>query len=367
MDITAAVLDEAGGPFVLKQVELAAPGPDEVLVELHATGLCHTDVAVQHGFTPFPLPGVLGHEGSGVVAAVGPGVAGLAEGDHVALSFSSCGACDNCRSGVPSYCDTFVARNLLGARADGSRPLTLDGKGLGSNFFGQSSFASHTVAHARSVVKIPEQVPLALAAPLGCGVQTGAGAVLKSLRAQAGSSVLVLGGGSVGLSAVMGAVLAGAETIVVVEPVESRRLVAKDLGATHVLDPADGKLAEQIRGVVPQGVRHAVDTTAKAAVLTEVVQAMAKRGSIALLGIPSEPAAVFPLSLGLSQILGLSVVGVVEGDSDPQTFVPWLLQQYLQGRFPIDRLVSTMPFADINEAVAAQVRGDVIKAVLTHR
>ncbi|BBB01296.1 putative dehydrogenase [Actinacidiphila reveromycinica] len=367
MDITAAVIEEAGSPFVLKQVELADPGPDEVLVELHATGLCHTDLAVQHGFTPFPLPGVLGHEGSGVVRAVGPGVLGLAAGDHVALSFASCGECGNCRDKVPSYCDTFVARNFMGARIDGTRPLSLDGAGLGSNFFGQSSFASHTVAHTRSVVKIPAEVPLPLAAPLGCGVQTGAGAVLNSLQVTAGSSVLVLGGGSVGLSAVMGAVLAGAETVIVVEPLESRRLVAKDLGATHVLDPEDGGIAEQVRGIVPQGVRYAVDTTAKSAVLAEVVQAMAKRGRVALLGIPSEPTAVLPLSLGLSQILGLSVVGVVEGDSDPHTFIPWLLDQYLQGRFPLDRLVTTLPFADINEAAAAQVRGDAIKVVLTHR
>ncbi|MFI2207876.1 NAD(P)-dependent alcohol dehydrogenase [Streptomyces sp. NPDC020192] len=366
MKITAAVLDKTGEPFALKEVELVDPGQDEVLVELHATGLCHTDVAVQHGATPFPLPGVLGHEGSGVVRAVGPGVTGLAAGDHVALSFSSCGACGNCRDGVPSYCDTFVARNFMGARIDGTRPLSLDGEGLGSNFFGQSSFASHAVAHVRSVVKIPAEVPLALAAPLGCGIQTGAGAVLTSLRVAEGSSVLVLGGGSVGLSAVMGAVLAGAETIIVVEPLESRRLVAKDLGATHVLDPEAGKLTEQIRGIVPQGVRYAVDTTAKPAVLAEVVPAMTKRGSIALLGIPSEPTAVLPLSLGLSQILGLTVVGVVEGDSDPHTFIPWLLDQYLQGRFPIDRLVTTVPFADINEAVTTQTRGDAIKVVLTH-
>ena len=367
MNITAAVLDQVGSPFVLKEVELVEPGPDEVLVELHASGLCHTDLAVQHGHMPFPLPGVLGHEGSGIVRSVGAGVSGLAAGDRVCLSFNSCGACGNCRDGVPSYCDTFIARNFVGSRFDGTRTLTLDGEALGSNFFGQSSFASHTVADARSVVKIPAEVPLALAAPLGCGIQTGAGAVLRSLKVKEGGSVLILGGGSVGLSAVMAAVLAGAETVIVAEPLESRRLAAKDLGATHVLDPVAGHLTEQIRAIVPRGVRYAVDTTAKPAVLGEVVMAMAKRGSIALLGVPAEQTAALPLNLGLSQILGLSVVGVVEGDSDPQEFIPWLLGHYLQGRFPIDRIVTTVPFADINRAIETQVRGDAVKVVLTHR
>ncbi|AEM85976.1 NAD(P)-dependent alcohol dehydrogenase [Streptomyces violaceusniger] len=367
MNITAAVLDRVGSPFVLKEVEIVDPGRDEVLVELHGSGLCHTDVAVQHGHTPFPLPGVLGHEGSGIVRSVGAGVSGLAVGDHVCLSFDSCGECGNCRDGVPSYCDTFIARNFVGSRLDGSGTLSLDGEPLGSNFLGQSSFASHAVAGARSVVKIPTEVPLALAAPLGCGIQTGAGAVLRSLNVQPGGSVLILGAGSVGLSAVMAAVLAGAQTIVVAEPLESRRLAAKDLGATHGLDPVAGKLHEQIREIVPRGVRYAVDTTAKPAVLGEVVQAMAKRGAIALLGVPSDPTAVLPLSLGLSQILGLTVAGSVEGDSDPHTFIPWLLDRYLQGRFPIDRMVTTVPFADINEAVLTQTRGDAVKVVLTHQ
>ncbi|GAA1934584.1 NAD(P)-dependent alcohol dehydrogenase [Streptantibioticus ferralitis] len=366
MNITAAVLDQVGSPFVLKEVELVDPGRDEVLVELHGSGLCHTDLAVQHGHTPFPLPGVLGHEGSGIVRSVGAGVSGLSVGDHVCLSFNSCGECRNCRDGVPSYCDTFIARNFVGSRIDGTRTLTLDGEPLGSNFFGQSSFASHAVANARSVVKISTEVPLALAAPLGCGIQTGAGAVLRSLQVRPGGSVLILGGGSVGLSAVMAAVLAGAETIIVAEPLESRRLTAKDVGATHVLDPVAGQLTDQIREIVPQGVRYAVDTTAKPTVLGEVVPAMAKRGSIALLGVPAEPTAVLPLSLGLSQILGLTVVGVVEGDSDPHEFIPWLLDKHLQGRFPIDRIVTTVPFADINQVIRTQARGGAIKVVLTH-
>ncbi|MFJ4659046.1 NAD(P)-dependent alcohol dehydrogenase [Nocardia sp. NPDC088792] len=365
MKISAAVLDSVRNPFVLKNIDLADPGRAEVLVELHSSGICQTDVAVQQGHVPFPLPGVLGHEGSGVIQAVGGDVTGFAVGDRVCLTFASCGGCGSCSAGLPSYCDTFVARNLMGRRLDGTSPLSLDGTSIGGNFFGQSCFASHAIADIRSVVKIPHEVPLALAAPLGCGVQTGAGAVLNSLRVEPGKSVLILGAGSVGLSAVMAAVLANAAEVIVVELVESRRRLAAELGATAVLDPANGPISEQVRELLPQGVNYAIDTTAQPVVLGEVVKAMAKRGAIGLLGVPADPASTLPLSLGMSQILGLKVVGIAEGDSNPAQFIPWLLGMYINGRFPLDRLVTTRPFSEFNDAIAAQIRGEVVKMVLT--
>jgi aryl-alcohol dehydrogenase len=366
MEITAAVLDELGSPFVLKAATLAEPVGDEVLIEIAGVGLCHTDIAVQHGHLPFPLPGVVGHEGSGTVRAVGPDVTGLAPGDRVAATFNSCGTCTQCAAGAPSYCSDFMGRNFAGARSDGSSALSIDGTPIGSDFFGQSTFATHAIAHERNVVKVTHDIPLHLVGPLGCGVQTGAGAVLNSFAVEAGAAVLVLGGGSVGLSAVLGAVVAEAATIIVVEPVASRRELARELGATHVIDPADGLLSEQVRAIVPDGVNYAIDTTALVPVLEQVVASMAQRGKIGLIGVPSDPTAALPINLIGTQVVGLTVTGIVEGDSDPDRFIPYLLDLHQAGRFPFDRLITTMPFSKINDAVAAQLRGEVVKVVLVH-
>jgi aryl-alcohol dehydrogenase len=230
--------------------------------------------------------------------------------------------------------------------------LSRNGTPIGSNFFGQSSLATHAIANQRNVVKISDKAPLALVGPLGCGVQTGAGAVL--------------GGGSVGLSAALAAVVRELATIIVVEPMARRRDLALSLGATHTIDPARGPIAEQVRGIVPNGVNYAIDTTALLPVLEQAVSSMAQRGRLGLLGVPADATTVLPLSLIHSQITGLTVTGIVEGDSDPDRFIPELLELHRAGRFPFDRLITTMPFARINEAVAAQQRGDAVKIVLFH-
>ncbi|MGW0763318.1 alcohol dehydrogenase catalytic domain-containing protein, partial [Streptomyces sp. NPDC002814] len=242
MSITtrAAVVESGGAPFTLSDVVLDEPGPHEALVRMVATGLCHTDLGVASGGLPFPLPGVLGHEGAGVVEAVGAAVTGVAPGDHVLLSFTSCGGCRNCRGGHPAYCATWLPLNLIGGRrADGSSTVSRGGEPLGGHFFGQSSFAERALADERSLVKVDADVPLDSIAPLGCGVQTGVGAVWNVLKPVTGSTVVVLGAGAVGLSAVMAAALTPATTIIAVDKVGERLSLAKELGATHTVDAGE--------------------------------------------------------------------------------------------------------------------------------
>lgn len=366
MNITAAVVQELGGPFSLEEVTLAGPADDEIVVEIAGVGLCHTDLAAKDGHLPFPSPGVFGHEGSGVVTAVGGAVTKVALGDKVALSFDSCGRCTQCRGGEPAYCRQFMALNFGGSRADGSSTLHLGGTALGSGFFGQSSFATHAIARERNVVKVPDDAPLSLLGPLGCGVQTGAGAVLNSLDCRPGSSLLVLGGGSVGLSAVLAAAVRELDTVIVVEPAAGRRELALSLGASHVVDPAAGPLSEQVRAIVPEGADYAVDTTGMVPVLEQAMLSLAHRSKLGIIGVPADPAAALPLNLIQAQVLGVTVTGIVEGDSDPDVFIPHLLDLHRFGRFPFDKLITTRPFSEINEAVAAQLRGEAVKIVLVH-
>ncbi|SUE28848.1 aryl-alcohol dehydrogenase [Nocardia farcinica] len=365
MRVTAAVVNEVGGPFTLEEVEIGLPAAHEVVVEMVGTGICHTDLAVKEGHLPFPLPGVLGHEGSGIVAAVGAEVTSVAVGDKVAISFNSCGACRRCTLGEPAYCHNFMAYNFGGVRTDGTSALTAGGRQVGSNFFGQSSLATHAVAHERNVVKLPEDAPVEIAGPLGCGIQTGAGAVFNSLDVRPGNSLLVVGGGAVGLAAVMAAVVREAAEIIVVEPHGSRRELALDLGATHVIDPAVGPLAEQVRAVLPDGVDYAIDTTALQPVLEQILLSLGVRGTLGLIGVPANPEATLPIGLMQTQLFGQTIRGIVEGDADPATFIPYLLSLHREGRFPFDRLIQTMPLSRINEAIAAQHEGDIVKVVLT--
>lgn len=366
MKTTAAVLAAQGNAFELKEVTIAEPAPDEVLMEISGVGICHTDLAVRDGHLSFPLPGVLGHEGSGTVIAVGSNVTKVSVGDRVAASFNSCGQCTQCQAQHPAYCVEFSERNFGGARPDGSTALAQDGDQLSGNFFGQSSFAHHAMARERNVVKIPDSVPLELAGPLGCGVQTGAGAVMNSLNVQAGSSLLVTGGGSVGLAGVLGAVARGVKTIIVSDPIAQRRELALEIGATHAINPQDRPLSEQVREILPAGVEYALDTTAIEAVVEEIIAVLARRGHMGMVGVPSNPEAALTVALRQKQARGLTFSGIVEGDSDPDTFIPDLIELYEKGEFPFDKLITVMPFEQINHAIEAQASGEAVKVVLVH-
>lgn len=365
MQISAAVVQEVGAPFTLTDVDLQQPGPGEVVVQIAGVGICHTDIAVQEGHLPFPFPGVLGHEGSGTVVSVGPDVTTVGIGDHVAISFNSCNACPRCAKNEPAYCHGFLEYNFGGGRPDGSSGLSTGGTKLGGNFFGQSSLATHALAHERNVVKLPQSAPLELVGPLGCGIQTGAGAVLNSLDVQPESTIVIAGAGPVGLSAVLAAVVREAVSIIVVEPHQNRRDLATELGATHVVDPQAGEVSEQIRQILPAGADYALDTTAAAPVVEQLLASLGMRGVLGMLGVPADPQASFSVGLFQTPMLGLTIRGIVEGDADPQTFIPYLLELHAQGKFPFDKLITTMPLAQINEAVAAQLRGEILKVVLT--
>ena len=359
---TAAVLRARGAPYVLEQVDLAEPGAGQVRIRIHACGICFTDVGVQNYEQGLPLPQVLGHEGAGVVEAVGPGVTSVVPGDHVVLSYASCGHCASCADSAPQYCQQFMLLNYAGALPDGRAPMQgADGPVAGA-FFGQSSFATHAIAYERNTVKVDDDLPLELLGPFGCGMQTGAGTVYNSLAPTAGQSLAVFGTGSVGLAALMAAADLGCTPLVAVDRNAERLALARDLGATHTI-LADGQdLTAALREIMPTGLHHIVDTTGVGPVIRAGIEALASRGQLAMLAVtpPGTEITINPNML----LGGKALRGAVEGDADPQVFIPWLIERHRAGRFPHDRLVTTYPFARINEAVADMKAGKVIKPVL---
>jgi len=361
---TAAVVESAGVGFTLTDVDLDKPGHDEVLVRLVAAGLCHTDLGAAAGAFPFPLPGILGHEGAGVVEAVGAAVSSVQPGDQVLLSFTSCGACANCRGGHPAYCSTWLPANLVGGRrADGTATVTRGGSPIGGHFFGQSSFARHALVDERSVVKVGENAPLDLLAPLGCGVQTGAGAVWNVLKPRPGATLLVTGAGAVGLSAVMAAALTPATTVIAVDRVRPRLELAAELGATHTINTSTTDLGEALTALTGGvGVDGLVETTGAVPVLRAGIDALAPRGTAVIVGAPA-----FGTEVGVDvnhMLPGRTVTGVTLGDSETRSLIPTLVDLVAAGRFPIDRMVRHYAFEDIQQAADDVHTGATIKPVL---
>ena len=260
---------EPGGDFVLCELDIDEPGEDEVLVRVVGTGLCHTDLIARDQVIPVPLPAVFGHEASGIVERVGASVESLAPGDMVVLTFLSCGRCPACTEGKPAYCVDMPRLNFAGRRADGSQALSDEGQGISSHFFGQSSFATYTIAHRRNAVKVDAgPLPLAHLGSLGCDIQTGAGTVMRVLNSGPAHSIAIFGGGPVGMSAVLAAVARGCRRIILVEPHAARRDLALALGATDAVDPAAlPDVAAAIRAIEPAGVDHAVEATGIPAVI----------------------------------------------------------------------------------------------------
>jgi aryl-alcohol dehydrogenase len=360
---TAAVTEATSAPFALQELELGELRANEVLVRVAAAGICHTDLIVRDQWYPVPLPAVLGHEGAGVVERVGSAVVGLASGDRVGMSFDSCGRCPTCQTGRPSYCHAFFEHNFAAARADGTSALSRRGELIHGHFFGQSCFATHAVASERNVVRLPDAIPLDVAAPFGCGIQTGAGAVLNVLRAPAGSSIAIFGTGTVGLAAVLGAVVAGCTTIIGIDVNPARLELARELGATHAIDARETDAVAQIQAITGVGADFSLETTSSPAVLRQAVECTGPTGVCGLIGAPAFGTEV---SLDMNSILvaGRTLRGIVEGDSVPSLFLPRLVELWEQGRFPVDRLMTFFDFDQINEAAAAAEAGTVVKPVL---
>ena len=360
MKATAAVLRQADGPYVLEEVELDPPGPGEVLVRVVGAGMCHTDVVPRQPGAPAPPPIITGHEGAGVVEAVGEGVTRVSVGDHVVLSFDSCGQCPSCRRGVPPYCDLFLFRNLFGRRLDGTTGVRdASGGEIASRWFGQSSFATHCVAAERGVVVVDRDLPLEKLGPLGCGILTGAGSVFVDLAVRPGASLVVFGAGAVGLAAVMAAKVVGADPIIAVDLHRHRLELAAELGATHVLDGADADPVSRIRELTGGGADFAFDTTGNVAVIGNAVGALRMGGRCGLVGIQTEPITFDPAAL-----IGKTVSGILEGGADPQVMIPRMIELWRAGLFPFDRLIETFPLDAINLAEEASLSGKVVKPVL---
>ena len=363
MRITAAVVDQLDGPFRVEEVELDEPGPGEVLVEIVATGICHTDGLARHGDLPFPFPGVLGHEGAGRVAAVGVGVRDLAAGEAVVIGWPSCGRCRNCLDGEPRYCARLGEALVGGHRLDGGSALRrTDGSALASHFFGQSAFATHALTTAAAVVKVPDGVPIELMGPLACGVSTGAGAVLNTVRPTVGSSLVVFGAGTVGLAAVMAARCSPATTVVAVDRVPSRLALATELGATHTVDAGSTDAVAAVHEICGGPADYALECTGVISVVRQAADSVGMLGTCVLIG--GAPAGA-ELNLDhLTTLWGKRIVGVLGGSGRSQPLIGALIDLYVQGRFPFDRLVSWYELADVEKALADSYAGEVVKPVL---
>ncbi|MER5794319.1 NAD(P)-dependent alcohol dehydrogenase [Streptomyces sp. NPDC001980] len=362
MEITAAVSRESRAVPELEQVDLGDPRPDEVLVRIVATGICHTDINCHNGHgIPVPHPIVLGHEGAGVVEAVGPGVTRLRAGDHVVLSGNSCGVCPSCLDARPTYCREAMRAAFGGARFDGSSPITQAGDRVAAVFFGQSSFATYAVAPARSAVLLPKDVPLHLMGPLGCGVVTGAGSVLESFRLRPGQSIAVFGTGGVGLAAVMAARLAGARRIVAVDVSRPRLELAVELGATDTVLGGDGGEEAALRQIEPDGFDFAFVTADVPSVYATATTCLDVEGT---LGYVVAPAGEWVPDTGFLLSGGRRLQGIIGGSANPHALIPQLVEYWRAGRFPFDRMIEEFSFHDFAKAWKEAGSGRVIKAVL---
>ena len=356
---TAAVVREPGGPYTLEEVELDELRPDEVYVRVEAAGVCHTDANMQ---VMVPMPAVVGHEGAGVVEQVGSAVTAVKPGDKVIISWPACGTCPNCLTGKRYICDNAFPLLFSGRRLDGSQTIKLNGEWISGAWFQQSSFATYAIAPVESLVKVDDDVPPEILAALPCGAMTGAGAVVSALQVGPADGLLVLGGGGVGLSAVMTAHMAGAYPIVVVDVSPDRLALALELGATHALNAKTEDVVARVQEISPGGVRFAFDSSGVAKSWETAAVSVRAGGTFGVC------AAVERETLGGSPHItlskGLRIQFIMGGSVVPRVFLPKMIEWYRQGRFPVDRLVTTFPFSAINEAFAAAHHGEAVKPVL---
>jgi aryl-alcohol dehydrogenase len=364
--ITAAVAREHNHPLTIETLTLDEIRPNEARVRLVAAGVCHTDAIVRRGAFPTPLPAVLGHEGAGVVEQVGSGVRTIKRGDHVILSAAYCTYCVQCRSGNGAYCENLLAEDFGGRRtSDGTTSLRdAAGAEISSHFFGQSSFATCANVVESSLVPVAKDVPLDVVAFLGCGVQTGAGSILNDLRPPAGSSVAVSGAGAVGLAALMAAGVVGATTIIAIDLHDSRLELARELGATHVINARTSDMLEELMRITAgRGVNYILDTTAQPQVLGNLAKALSIRGTLALVGAaPFGTEASFEIGASLAR--GWTFKTIIQGSSVPQQFIPRLISLWQQGRFPVEKIARNYALDDINKAFDDSASGAVVKPVI---
>lgn len=370
--ITAAVLRESGlpapyarsKPLGVESFALEEPGRDEVLVRIHAAGLCHSDLSVIDGSRPRPTPMVLGHEAAGVVVQTGPGVAGLAPGDHVVLVFvPSCGHCVPCAGGRPALCEPAATANTQGTLLSGARRLHSGGDAI-NHHLGVSAFADHAVVSRNSAIRIDRDIPLEEAALFGCAVITGVGAVLNTAGVKAGSSVAVVGLGGVGLNSILGARLAGAGRIVAIDLKTDKLALAGRLGATDVFDAGDADCAAAVREATGGGVDYAFEMAGSVAAL-ELAWSITRRGGETITaGLPHPE---HRLGLPAVQIVAeeRTLRGSYLGSCVPVRDVPAYMKLYRDGLLPVDRLeTGRLTLSDINAAFDRLAAGETTREIV---
>lgn len=352
-------------PFAIEDVVLDELRADELRVRIVACGVCHTDMAVRDAQLPVELPVILGHEGAGIVEAVGSAVTAAKPGDRVVMSFNSCGKCPSCEVEAPTYCYDFWPENWSGGRPDGSATVFKEGARMNANFFGQSAFATHAIAHELNVVRVPDSaasIPLEQLAPIGCGLMTGAGGVLRAMKVRKGLPIAVFGTGTVGIAAIMAAKIAGANPIIAVDVNDERLALALELGATHAFNGRDDAYSK-IRELCPKGLGYVFDTTGINTIIQEAWNLLAPMGICGMVGA-SDPADMVTFNEAAFMGGGRRVMGILGGDSDIKNFLPELIEHHLAGRFPYERLIGYFDFDQINEAFEASETGKVVKPVL---
>jgi len=364
LQITAAVVRAKGGPFQLEKLTLEPPRSDEVLVRMVACGMCHTDLVARDQSYDVPHPIVLGHEGAGIVEQVGSSVRSVSPGDHVVMSYKPDGSCKVCLAGKPYFCVNTYALSFGGCRLDGSTALRDEmGRPVHSHFFSQSSFGTFALANEMNVVKVPREAPLERLGPLGCGIQTGAGAVFNALRVSPGSSFAAFGAGAVGLSAVMAARIAGAARIIAVDVVPSRLALAMEIGATHVIDSRERDPVATIREITDGGADFTLEATGRTDVLR---QAIDSAGVTEVCGIVGAAPLGAEAKFNVNEVMlpGKTIRGIIMGESLPKVFIPRLVDLHLQGRFPFDKLIRFYGLDDINQAAEDSESGKTVKPII---
>ena len=357
---TAAIVREPQGEFTIEQVELDELQQNEVLVQIEACGVCHTDAKYQGVLS---LPAVFGHEAVGVVEEIGVAVTTVDPGDRVILSYPWCGACPWCDDDEPYRCENIPKLKFGGARMDGSSTIYQDGEPLTSAFFQQSSFATRAIALERALVPVTTDQPPEMLAALPCGIQTGAGAIMNTFAVGAGESVMILGAGAVGLSAVMAAKVVGADPVICVDLNESRLQMAQELGATNILDAREGELPRRVREIMPRGVQYAFEASATVPALENAMDCIGQGGNIAIVSFP-QGGKKFPFTTKNIFLRVGTLQGTIQGHSVPREFIPRLINLHDNGRFPYQKLITKYSFNDINAAFADSRSGQVIKPIL---
>jgi aryl-alcohol dehydrogenase len=356
---TAAVVREPGAPYTLESVELADLRPNEVYVRIEAAGVCHTDANMQ---VMVPMPAVVGHEGVGIVDEVGSAVSDFKPGDRVIISWPACGVCSNCLTGKRYICENAFPLLFSGRRLDGSQTIKLNGEWISGSWFQQSSFATYAIAAADALVKVDDDVPPEILAALPCGVMTGAGGILSALRVGPQDEVLILGAGGVGQAAVMAAHMAGAYPIIAVARNPKRLELALELGATHVVNAASEDVVARVQEICPSGVRYAFDSSGAVSCWCQAAQLLRAGGTFGVCAAAEQETLGGSPHFFLSK--GVRIQFIMGGNVVPRAFLPKLIEWYKQGRLPVDKMIQTFPFSEINEAFAASHDGRVVKPIV---